>query len=73
VSGNGPQPTDGEGDIARRAGERRNQRAFAGWVASRMRARAHERRREDGSESARAERTSRPEPGESVKPQPIDV
>jgi hypothetical protein len=30
-------------DVVRRRRERRSQRAFAGWLASRMRARAHER------------------------------
>lgn len=45
------QPVDA--DVAQRARERRYQRALAGWLASRMRARAHERRRGPGGGPAR--------------------
>jgi hypothetical protein len=38
-----PQPSDTE--VTRRARERRYQRAVAGWLASGLRAKAHERRR----------------------------
>jgi DNA-binding MarR family transcriptional regulator len=44
-----PQPTDADADAAQRARDRRYQRAFAGWLASRMRTRAHERQRHGGA------------------------
>jgi hypothetical protein len=39
-------------DVAQRARERRYQRAIAGWFASRMRTRAHQRRHPPDDEPA---------------------
>jgi hypothetical protein len=44
-----PEPPEAE--VARRARERRYQRAVAGWLASGLRAKAHERRRAGGEPS----------------------
>ena len=45
-----PQPTDA--DVAQRAREQRSQRALAGWLATRIRAAAHEGRHAAGEEPA---------------------
>jgi hypothetical protein len=45
------QPIDA--DVAGRRRERRYQRALAGWLASRMRAVSHQRRRDPGEQPAR--------------------
>jgi hypothetical protein len=56
------QQADGQAtaaDLARRAHDRRSERALAGWLATRMRAQAHDRRRGGGEEPPRVQRTAR--------------